>query len=323
MRTKMLENGLMPEANTIEDFVSEGKALESAMKTMNHYDWSLSSASRNMDMPRIQSQHKSRLKKVGITFMKKSELDNPHYRMKPKIILSTGSLPNNNDKAGPKPRHHDHRHAKGRQDYVADKPRDTAYSKLQPDRHALDTNPAIICFNCNKPGHYAKDCKKPKWDKAHIRAAHTAISEEPDEGEVEPKPPDQGSQQLSRSQGDQSKEDKLMEIDVYDNDWYEWDSDTEKMCTMQDRDATKGQGEKAQFWKVQLQADKTAQSHLGNSTGTPAGTQSSTHTHTCTGSNPSTHGLVHDGYMRVHAGVNSRTGFAKYIIILSKLNYSN
>ena len=53
MCTKMLENGLMPEANTVEDFVSEGKALESAMKPMNHYDRSASSASWNMDMPRI------------------------------------------------------------------------------------------------------------------------------------------------------------------------------------------------------------------------------------------------------------------------------
>ena len=126
------------------------------------------------------------------------------------------------------------------------------YSKPQPDRHALGTDPAIICFNCNEPGHYAKDCKKPKWDKAHVRTAHTAIAEGPDEGEGKPEPPDQGSQQLSRSQGDQSEEDKLMEIDVYDNDWYEQDSDTEQMFAMQDRDVTKGQGEKARLRKVQL-----------------------------------------------------------------------
>jgi hypothetical protein len=50
MRTKMLENGLMPEANTIKDFVSEGKALESAKKTVNHYDRQPSSATRSMDL---------------------------------------------------------------------------------------------------------------------------------------------------------------------------------------------------------------------------------------------------------------------------------
>ena len=38
MRTKLLENGLTPEANTVEDFVSEGKALEAAMKTVDYYD---------------------------------------------------------------------------------------------------------------------------------------------------------------------------------------------------------------------------------------------------------------------------------------------
>ena len=81
--------------------------------------------------------------------------------------------------------------------------------------------------------------------------------------------------------------------------------------------------EKLKAFLTPLGAARSASFHLGNSTGTPAGTQSSTRTRTCTGSNPSTHGLVHDRYMRVHAGVNSRTGFAKYIIILSKLNYSN
>ena len=38
MRMKMLKNGLTPEANTVEDFISEGKALEATMKTMDHYN---------------------------------------------------------------------------------------------------------------------------------------------------------------------------------------------------------------------------------------------------------------------------------------------
>lgn len=38
MRAKMLKNGLTPEANTIEDFVTEGKAIEEAMKAMEHYN---------------------------------------------------------------------------------------------------------------------------------------------------------------------------------------------------------------------------------------------------------------------------------------------
>ena len=35
---EMLKNGLTPEANTVEDFISEGKALEATMKTMDHYN---------------------------------------------------------------------------------------------------------------------------------------------------------------------------------------------------------------------------------------------------------------------------------------------
>ena len=37
MHAKMLKNGLTPEANTVEDFIAEGKAIEEANKTQEHY----------------------------------------------------------------------------------------------------------------------------------------------------------------------------------------------------------------------------------------------------------------------------------------------
>jgi hypothetical protein len=45
MWSEVLKNGLMPEANTIEDFVADGKVIEDAMKTMglnwNGLYWSI------------------------------------------------------------------------------------------------------------------------------------------------------------------------------------------------------------------------------------------------------------------------------------------
>jgi hypothetical protein len=240
MRTKMLENGLTPEANTVEDFVSEGKALESAMKTMNHYDRPSLSAPRTTDMPKTQSRHEEKMKKVGVTFIKKSDWKEHSGGSKPRVFV--------NNRTNFKPEPHDHQHANEKHEPAVDKP---------PDRDNPSA-PAVICFNCNKPGHYAKDCKKPKRDRAHVRAARTAIVEEPEEVGNEPEPSEHGSQRLTESQGGRSGEDELVEVDVYDNDWYERDSDTEQMFAVREEGPTNNQGDKARFRKVQLRAEKTA-----------------------------------------------------------------
>ena len=55
--------------------------------------------------------------------------------------------------------------------------------KVAQDKDRLATIPAgedVICFNCDKPGHYARDYNKPKWDKSHICAAHTAMVDKQD-----------------------------------------------------------------------------------------------------------------------------------------------
>ena len=37
MHVEMFKNGLTPEANMVDDFVAEGKAIEEAAKTQEHY----------------------------------------------------------------------------------------------------------------------------------------------------------------------------------------------------------------------------------------------------------------------------------------------
>jgi hypothetical protein len=41
-----------------------------------------------------------------------------------------------------------------------------------------------------------------------------------------------GSQQSAASKGGQSEEDHLVEVDVYENDWYEHEDDTDQMFTI-------------------------------------------------------------------------------------------
>jgi hypothetical protein len=55
MHTKMLENGLTPKANTVDDFVSEGKALEATMKTMDHYNRHSTIPAQWTGIPNVQS----------------------------------------------------------------------------------------------------------------------------------------------------------------------------------------------------------------------------------------------------------------------------
>lgn len=88
MCTKMLENGLTPEANTVDNFVSEGKALEAAMKTMEHYNHHSTVPIHRIETPNLQSWDELKLRKVGMTFMKKSDLDNQNHGLKPKIFIS-------------------------------------------------------------------------------------------------------------------------------------------------------------------------------------------------------------------------------------------
>jgi hypothetical protein len=77
MQSEMLKNELMPEANTIEDFIVEGKAIKDAMKTMDYYNkqvnlpvaWASTMVALN---PRNQTKNSP--KRAGVTFVRKSDM---------------------------------------------------------------------------------------------------------------------------------------------------------------------------------------------------------------------------------------------------------
>jgi hypothetical protein len=77
MQSEMLKNRLTPETNTIKDFVAEGKAIEDAMKTMDHYN-------KQVNLPVVRVSTTAALntrdrtenspKRAGVTFMRKSDV---------------------------------------------------------------------------------------------------------------------------------------------------------------------------------------------------------------------------------------------------------
>jgi hypothetical protein len=120
---------------------------------------------------KTQSKHKDKAKKVGMTFMKKSKLNQYTNGMRSRVFIPNCT---NNNKSSFKPRTHNNQNTSKA---YHDKP------KASNDRDKIATIPTredMICFNCEEPGHYTRDCKKPKQIKLHMQAAHTAIIDEED-----------------------------------------------------------------------------------------------------------------------------------------------
>ncbi|KAF5376508.1 hypothetical protein D9615_008683 [Tricholomella constricta] len=121
--------------------------------------------------------------------------------------------------------------------------------------------PGEVCFNCGGKGHFAKDCKKSKKIRAFIRAACMAAPDAASEADDEDTSlEDLDGRDNGRPDSEADKEDEdddFVDMEVYDNEYYAQDDETEHMFAMMEVIASEERNEIRKV-KVRTGRDKIA-----------------------------------------------------------------
>ncbi|KAG6876393.1 hypothetical protein C0992_013106 [Termitomyces sp. T32_za158] len=243
MRESLICNdGLSPEVNIVEEFVVHALRYKQSHKIAKHFELH---CSKTQIVTRAEPQ------KVGTFWARRKELagnTNPSVIVRP--TQSQERCPWND-------LHVDRVEQPAVAPYQRPPPKEVGQRRpadvLKPLNAPwkFDTSwpiGASACFRCSQPGHYANDCpgnNGRQGDKswAYVRAIQTAV---PDDDVVnsgnEPDVEDDEVDNLighvpgdnTTSEAGEHPGDEFVKVDVYDNNHYAWESDTEFMGALMD-----------------------------------------------------------------------------------------
>ena len=255
MREKLFSYGLSPEVNTIDDFTAYAIAYEAAAKTTNHYN-STANAPRSAT-ERVQPQAPAA--KPSRVYVRAKDIKRgyaPRAYVAPKRVnAGDNQREYRNEKQRSStpfkssPLRHEVKHGAklgGQVDHQR---------QHQPGNHGSSTP---TCFNCGEVGHMSYECKKPKKNRAFVRAAHTAAmddgAEADDEQDREAIASPEDVQDIDRPESEPASEsgDELIEVEVYDNEYYTRDNDTERAFAMTEAPIEDNQRPPAGRYKIIL-----------------------------------------------------------------------
>jgi hypothetical protein len=202
IRESIITDGLLPEVNTIDDFVAQAKRYEYSRKTLDYYN--------RLITGRVTTDTKEA---------------SPSHTRKNRTILA--KQPDHKPEHGPRPNADDKVRLAGERSPPAPLNMDA-----EKARAILD----FICYNCGEKGHKSRDCKKPHKPKVHLRAACTETPYRPDDGGDTLREDEDAHPRGSEKENGGESTEELVEVEVpensYSNDFYERDSISDYMAPM-------------------------------------------------------------------------------------------
>ncbi|KAF5378467.1 hypothetical protein D9615_007023 [Tricholomella constricta] len=239
MRKALFDDGLSPEINTAQEFLAVGLAHQATQKTADYFE-------RNITAQRTQP-----------TQMRKPDggrVNTPHNNFnRPRRVYGAVNEPAYQDQPG---RGEQKPHVEKPAVKTGDRPR---YDQTKNHDHH-NHPPGEVCFNCGKLGHFAKDCKQPKKQRAFLRAARTAAPDaasEADDADTSPEDPDGGDNGRPDTEADNEDEgNEFIDMEVYENEYYARDDETEHMFAMTEVIASEERNDKPPVRKVKVRTGR-------------------------------------------------------------------
>ncbi|GLB37195.1 putative DNA RNA polymerase [Lyophyllum shimeji] len=230
IRKALFKEGLSPEINTAEEFLALGLAYEAAAKTAAYYERRAPATRAAAHQATSSPKEPTRNHGTKRFFVSKHDFQRGNYKGFTSPNTRRESV-KKETRAEVKPPQQV-RPQTSKQEYKpAPKGGDNA-----PRQHQSDNDDR--CFRCGGRGHFSKNCPTAaKPQRAQVRAAHTAVPEEPNDADDElasgrNSGSEHGAHERPESEVGGSEDDDIIEVEVFDNDYESSDSDGEHMFAM-------------------------------------------------------------------------------------------